>query len=388
MIKKWMGKSKVFYHLLGLFAITAILVSCSAIPAIQPQPTSTLVIKPIILPVPQIYSGMPEYSNPGPYTVGMVSLRIPNNDNELEVYVFYPVQKDGKPDAKGGPFPLVVYASGWAMPPLEGYQYLLEHLASYGFVTTIWSPRDEDAFNPSNNLWFAPIGYRPLDLKLLLGYLEITTARGGPLDGLIDMKRIAIGGHSMGGGTALETSGAQIDFGWCSAHKDLVSKDTENTCYQYVNYQKDIAEIRGLKTIPEGKWPEMSDPRIVAVVAMAPVGKLWGAEYEGVATVKVPALIMTGDQDTDLRPEIAAYPVYEHLGSRQKSLVVFEQKDHLLFWGPGYSTGSTEDLDRIKHIMTAFLLTEVKGDPEAAKALSPENMVFPGVKYETTEFNK
>ncbi len=199
------------------------------------------------------------------------------------------------------------------------------------------------------------------------------------------MKRIAIAGHSMGGGTALQAGGAQISFDWCSAHKDLITKDTENTCYQYVNYQKETANLLGLKAIPEGKWPAMSDPRIVAITAMAPMGKLWGAEYDGVATVKAPTLIMTGDQDTILVPEVAAYPVYQHLGSQKKTLVVFEQKDHLLFWGPGYSSGNLEDLDRVNHIATAFLLTEVKGDRDAAKALSPQNLMFPGVRVETTE---
>lgn len=38
--------------------------------------------------------------------------------------------------------------------------------------------------------------------------------------------------------------------------------------------------------------------------------------------------------------------------------------------------------------MAAFLLAELKGDTEAAKALAPANVVFPGIQYETTVFGE
>ena len=44
--------------------------------------------------------------------------------------------------------------------------------------------------------------------------------------------------------------------------------------------------------------------------------------------------------------------------------------------------------DLINHFVTAFLLAELKGDSEAAKALAPENVTFPGIQYETTQFGK
>jgi hypothetical protein len=44
--------------------------------------------------------------------------------------------------------------------------------------------------------------------------------------------------------------------------------------------------------------------------------------------------------------------------------------------------GSAHDLN--SHFVTAFLLTVLKGDAEAAKALKPENVTFPSIKYETT----
>ena len=42
--------------------------------------------------------------------------------------------------------------------------------------------------------------------------------------------------------------------------------------------------------------------------------------------------------------------------------------------------------DLINHFVTAFLLAELKGDGEAAAALAPQNVNFPGIQYETTGY--
>ena len=42
--------------------------------------------------------------------------------------------------------------------------------------------------------------------------------------------------------------------------------------------------------------------------------------------------------------------------------------------------------DLINHFVAAFLLAELKGDPEAAKALAPENVTFPSIQYEETGY--
>ena len=40
--------------------------------------------------------------------------------------------------------------------------------------------------------------------------------------------------------------------------------------------------------------------------------------------------------------------------------------------------------DLVNHFATAFLLAELKDDTEAAAALAPENVSFPGISYQTT----
>jgi hypothetical protein len=43
-------------------------------------------------------------------------------------------------------------------------------------------------------------------------------------------------------------------------------------------------------------------------------------------------------------------------------------------------------LDLTNHFVTAFLMAELYDDEAAAAALSPDNVQFPGIAYETTEF--
>ena len=55
-----------------------------------------------------------------------------------------------------------------------------------------------------------------------------------------------------------------------------------------------------------------------------------------------------------------------------------------------FCTDPVWDMDRAhdltNHFATAFLLAELKGDAEAVKALTPENVDFPGISYETTGY--
>ena len=91
--------------------------------------------------------------------------------------------------------------------------------------------------------------------------------------------------------------------------------------------------------------------------------------------------------------------------ARGKSRITFEGASHLLFFNScAANPGIVEqglfwacadpvwDMDRghdlTNHFATVFLLAELKGDAEAAAALAPENVSFPGIQYETTGFAK
>jgi predicted dienelactone hydrolase len=343
---------------------------------VLPTPTPTKVFRPFIEPAEIAFPGLPTYSLPGPYTVGVATFSIQAGDNTVEACIYYPVQMNGAPDTTHSPYPLVVFSPGLG-GNREGYDFFLSHLASFGFVVIASTPRGE-----TFEAFWAGAATRPLDIELIINYAEKLTATGGQLAGLIDPGRTAIAGHSSGGWTALIGGGAQMDFGWCN-HPDLVAQIPISNCPQFVPHQQEIAAMLGLESVPTGMWPPIHDPRILAVIAMAPDGDIWGAEYGGVAAMRVPALIMAGSKDTVNVPELCAYPIYEHLGSPKKTLVVFADEDHYVFGG----LGSRNNIDLINHFLTAFLLAELKGDAEAAKALLPANVTFPTVKFETTVTN-
>ena len=439
-------------HLLATFSvllIAALLVACAspaAAPTATPVSPPATPIPPAPTPIPPtpeptpvaaieataatephgLRPDAPPYAMRGPYTVGARDFSVQDGDHALEVTVWYPALnpthaqetvtyvisdqnpnapslpiegraiQDAAPDSANGPYPLVVFSpglSGWR----QANSYVLEHLASHGFVVMASDPRGETF----EEFWLGA-ATRPVDTNRLIAYADELTATDGALAGLIDTEHIAVSGHSSGGWTALVGGGAQMDWGWCSANPDIVAENELSNCTQFVSHQEEIATLLGLDLVPTGMWPPQNDPRVDAVVAMAPDGDIWGANYEGVAAMKVPTLIMAGSGDTVNIPERCAYPIYEHLGSAKKSLIAFANADHMLFFnqcrdsmwmvpdGFSWCSDAVWDMDRahdlINHFTTAFLLAELKGDAEAAKALEPENVAYPGITYETTGY--
>ncbi|MFN8495862.1 MAG: alpha/beta fold hydrolase [Caldilineaceae bacterium] len=385
-------------------------------PATEPQPPQGL--RP----------DAPPYAVHGPYAVGARDFIIKETSGTLYVTVWYPALNptnrpeeityftgadnpdfpgrpikgralhDAQPDMAGAPYPLVVY-SGGVVGWRQMSAYLPEHLASHGFVVIAADPRDETwaAFWPG-------AATRPADTKRLIAYSDELNAPDGNFAGLIDTERIAVAGHSSGGWTALAGGGAQFDFSFCYTNPDYFAKATVTSCAQFAPHQADIAQLRGLASVPTSLWPPVYDERVDAIIPLSPDPDIWGADYQGLANVKVPTLLMTASEDVGLPREIVQ-GVYEHLGSTRKGLITFEGADHLLFlnqckdnlWfaevagfavcsDPVWDMARAHDL--INHFATAFLLAELKGDKEAAKALAPENVTFPGIKYETTEFTK
>ena len=145
----------------------------------------------------------------------------------------------------------------------------------------------------------------------------------GELADLVDLERVAVIGHSQGGLSALQNGGAQIDLGRCAADPDSVAED--GSCLEFLAHQEEIAAEWGLPSAPTGMWPQIDDPRVDAVVAFAPDSDVWGTEYEGVASVEIPALLMGGSGDSLVPPQDVS-STYEHLGSAEKALIVFEER--------------------------------------------------------------
>lgn len=380
----------------------------------------------------------PPYAVHGPYAVGTRLIMIEsdaasslplwvwypalNPDGTPEV-VAYPIQVkwepgldfatevyghallDAVPDMSGGPYPLVVFSPGYGTNS-PFYSNMLEHLASYGFV--ILSPDHREGVyltseNPMSDMPMSSIE-RPRDIHRVLDYADGLTTSGGALEGVIDMEKVAVAGHSSGGYTALAAAGARFDINAFNQRCENARAEGDPNgwlCDPLEAFEGDMVALAGLDPMPDGLWPSWGDPRVDAIITMA--GDSYLFDQAGLAEITIPVLAMGGTADTGTPFEWGVGPTYAYISSSQKALVAFEAAEHGLFanscesapwlvdigfwWmcvDPIWDRHRTNDLTN--HFATAFLLAEFKDDAKAVDALSPNAVQFPGITYEMTGF--
>jgi CubicO group peptidase (beta-lactamase class C family)/predicted dienelactone hydrolase len=418
-----------WFTLLSLFMIAALILS-----ACQPvMPVETAAASAATAPVPHTERfDAPPFGVRGPYAVGVQDFVIePTAEGErpIPASVWYPALnpdgqaesatymldfgnpnfpdfaiggralRDAQPDASGGPYPLVVYSHGLTLFR-QISSYLAEHLASWGFVVIAGDHED----NWSGLAAGVPHNFvvRPKEITRQIDFAETLGASDGELANLIDMEHVGVTGHSFGAETALLMGGAQLNTNmflneWCATSP----VDALNDCGAVAALLDQMVETAGLETAPETLWPDWSDPRVDAVVPLALGPQHFGPE--GFATVQVPVLLVESELDWYAGAANATYEPYSLLPAGRNAHLVFERADHALFLNScdampalveqglgSFCTDSVWEMDRahdlINHFVTAFLLAELKGDAEAAAALAPENVAFPGIQYESTGY--
>ncbi len=370
----------------------------------------------------------PLYGQRGPYAVGVRDFVIDTPERQIPVTVWYPASnpegleeavtytmdflpdpaagfptggralRDAAADPSGGPYPLVLYSHGaWCYPAIASF--LLEHLASHGFV--VMAAVHEDNWGTGMQTTYKSEISRPQDMVRQLDLAEELTNSGGELAGLIDMEHVAVTGQSFGGTIALEMDGARINVAdWQETY--CVDFPDDEDCKVYPDHFEEMAKLAGLDAVPDGLWPDWSDPRIDAVVATAPgVSMLGGGGLDG---MRRPFMLLVGTSDPWINAVLEYRKAFETIPAAEKTRVQFEGAGHMIFGNaceaePGmvdagfyfvcadqvWDMNRAQDL--IDHFVTAFLLAELKGDAEAAAALAPENVAFPGIRYETTAYN-
>ncbi len=422
-----------------LLLLALILSACQPIQPVVPD-TDTAVASSTQELAPQPHqprSDAPTYGVRGPYAVGIRDFVIePTSEitRPLSISVWYPAlnpqgatesitylvdfpgsvmppmpvagraMADANLDPTNAPYPLVVFVHGQWMFRQQAI-YLVEHLASHGFVVMA-----ADYADNWGNIFTKPVHEdeitRQIDVKRQLDFAEQLTTVGNPLQGLIDMEHVAVTGHSFGGEVALQVGGARFNLvewneKFCVRHPGDPN-DPFGDCQTYADHFVEMARLAGLESVPEGLWPDWRDPRVDAIAPLAP----GGAAYfigGGLDNVQLPVLLLIASTDSLVGAGIEYAQLYEALPSSHKSRVVFENADHFIFINecsanPGMATvgldwacrDSVWDMTRIhdltNHFVAAFLLAELKGDADAAKALTPENVTFPGIEYETTAY--
>ena len=375
----------------------------------------------------------PTYARHGSYWVGTQDVVIePDSERPLVATIWYPaLNPEGKPeavayqvdytptmpvplpimghalldavpDAERGPYPLVIFSHGAWLSRL-GSPYYTEHLASYGFVViAVDHPGNTMANGGQSQSAYSIL--RPQDILRVIAYADGLTQSEGAMKGLINAEQIAVTGHSFGGFTALAAAGAQMNLKayetWCAENPENDPKGL-GLCTSFTDYQDKLAALAGLDTVPEGLWPPIADPRVKAVIGLAP-GTTAAFGADGLAAIDIPVMLIAGSGDHTAPPEYHAYLGYQWLQTDEKALVTFEGADHSLFlddcdalpWllpdGFNVCADAVWDMNRahdlINHFTTAFLLDVLKGDIEAHAALAPNNVSFPGIEYQAQGF--
>lgn len=307
------------------------------------------------------------YAAPGPHAVGASRTRIAG-ETPLDVAFGYPaavaeeapaiaypyalkwfVRLDGvarvagrahldaPSDASVGARPLVVLSPGFAMGT-TAYAWLAERLAAHGFVVA--APEHREAMGPSMADFGRALVDRPDDVRALLDHLM---TGGGPLAGAIDLERVAVVGHSLGGFTALAAAGARLD--------------------------------------------------LAAFAARCAVDRAGVAEHAWLCD-----LVLPHAADAAAPFDWTTALAFEHAGGPRRAQVALEAAEHMVFaagceavpffglLGEGTFCGdpawaSERAQNVIAHLTVAFLRAELMDDATAAAALAPGAVAFEDVAY-------
>lgn len=363
------------------------------------------------------------YAAPGPHAVGATRMRIAG-DAPLDVSVWYPAavadeapesvypyalkwfvrldgvarvagraHRDAPADAAAGARPLVVLSPGFAMGT-TAYAWLAERLAAHGFVVA--APEHREVMGPSLADFGRALVDRPDDVRAVLDHL---TVGGGLLAGAIDLERVAVVGHSLGGFTALAAAGARLDLAAfearCAVDRDGAAEHAW-LCDLVLPHAADVAARAGLAAVPAGTWPGRGDARVDAAVSFA--GDAFLFDRAGLAEVAVPFLAMGGTADAAAPFDWTTALAFEHVSAPRRVRVALEAADHMVFaagceavpffalLGEGTFCGdpawaSQRAQDMIAHLTVAFLRAELMDDATAARALAPAAVAFEGVAY-------
>ncbi|MGB1288184.1 MAG: alpha/beta hydrolase family protein [Aggregatilineales bacterium] len=291
----------------------------------------------------------PPYAQSGTYAVGTMELTIEDDNRPLKVTVWYPADeaagdepvisynltgllnipgtgyRDAAVFSDAAPYPLIVYSHGNNGARVVS-SFMTEHLASQGFIVIAADhPGNDIAARLAGEADFAEIyALRPMDVLRQIDYAaDVLNAKDGALAGLIDMAQVGVVGHSFGGWTVLSTAGARIDMDRLTAYCDDNPGDGVCGTEQLAS---EIAAIRGYDAVPDSPWEAVSDPRITAVVALAP----WNAPLMELSEVTADTLIIVGSADGTTIPERDAFPIYERLQS-PRQMMTLQLADHYIF---------------------------------------------------------
>ena len=142
-------------------------------------------------------------SEPGPFAAGRRDVTVTrSNGSTFQATLHYPATAAGSNapfDPSGGPYPVFSFGHGY-LTPVTQYASTLDHLASHGYFAI--------ASRSGGNL-FPSHGAFAEDLRFCLDHLIAANSdSSSAFVGAVAIDRLAVGGHSMGGGASILAAAA------------------------------------------------------------------------------------------------------------------------------------------------------------------------------------
>jgi predicted dienelactone hydrolase len=223
-----------------------------------------------------------------------------------------------------GKAPVVVGSHGLASNP-EHFEVQAQHLASYGYVVALIEhpgsnfQQFQDMLAGYTRDFFAIEEFidRPLDVSYMLDELE--RRNQSQFQGRLNLKKVGVMGHSLGGYTALALAGAQIDF-------EQLEQDCDPTLA--IPNISLILQCLALE-LPRQEY-NLQDDRIKAVLAINPVaGSIFGAK--GLSQMNIPVAMGAGSLDLATPAVLEQLRAFTLLGTPNKYLGLAEGQAHVDF---------------------------------------------------------
>ncbi|MBC3435822.1 dienelactone hydrolase [Pseudomonas sp. BW16M2] len=241
-----------------------------------------------------LLGGLVARADAAPWVAGLhrLALTDPVDARPMQALVFYPSSGEARPvriegyqtrvaeeaPVAMGQFPLLVISHGNTGSPMALHD-LANGLARQGFVVVaVVHPgdnnRDHSRLGTLSNLYG-----RPLQISA-----AITAARNDRLLApYLNDGKVGVIGYSAGGETALILSGARPDLERLRRYCEQRPTDA------------DACKTHGVLIADHSELAPRADPRVGAVMLMAPLSLMFGRH--ALAGVQVPALIYSGDND-------------------------------------------------------------------------------------------
>jgi predicted dienelactone hydrolase len=228
-------------------------------------------------------------------------------DRNVPVKIYFP--KDG-----AGQLPVVLFSHGLG-GSRENYEYLGRHWAGCGYVSvhmqhigsddSVWkdvpvAERAKALQRGAANI--ANVLNRPPDAQFVIDQTEkLNGDETSPLKGRLDLKSIAIAGHSFGGYTTMALAGETF-------------------------------------ILPLGMTKRYDEPRIKAAIQMsAPAPAIRREVDKAFGSITIPVMHMTGTRDfLEILPQTTAADrriPFDHMSNSETCLVIFNDGDHFIFSG-------------------------------------------------------